>query len=140
VLDPIGGAHLWASRKTLRRGGKDVGYGLISSLRGEGLKSTPPRRRQRFRGSCIFARLILWSYVLPGNKRIIPYSIQTLKRLQPVQFRTDLTELLILLLEHQQKIHPLVANKLPLTEAKQAHELLNQGGVAGKIVLVCENK
>jgi NADPH2:quinone reductase len=34
VFDPIGGAHLWDSRKALRPGGRVVGYGLITSIRG----------------------------------------------------------------------------------------------------------
>ena len=50
VFDPIGGTHLWQSRKALRPGGRVVGYGLRSSLRGEGLASGRPGRRQRFRG------------------------------------------------------------------------------------------
>ena len=51
VFDPIGGTHLWHSRKALRLGGRVVGYGLISSIRGEGLASGRPGRRQRFRGT-----------------------------------------------------------------------------------------
>jgi len=50
-------------------------------------------------------------------------------------FREDLVTLLDLLL--QKKIKPLVAQRLPLAEARRAHELLGQGGVTGKIVLVC---
>jgi NADPH2:quinone reductase len=65
----------------------------------------------------------------------VPYSIQTLKRLRPELFRQDLTALLDLL--QQQKIKPLVAQRIPLAEAKRAHELLGQGGVTGKIVLLC---
>ena len=37
----------------------------------------------------------------------------------------------------QHKIKPLVARRLPLVEARRAHELLGAGGVTGKIVLVC---
>jgi NADPH2:quinone reductase len=65
---------------------------------------------------------------------MVPYSIQTLKRLKPALFRHDLIALLDLL--QPQKIKPLIAQRLPLAEAKQAHELLGQGGVTGKIVLV----
>src|SRR6266545_3458652 len=57
VFDPIGGTHLWHSRKALRPGGRVVGYGLISSIRGEGLASGRPGcpgRRQRFGGTAIF--------------------------------------------------------------------------------------
>src|SRR5580765_2868022 len=135
VFDGIGGTHLWHSRKALRSGGKVVGYGLRSSLRGEGLASSRPGRRQRFRGTAIFGLYIAGSWLLPGRKRIVPYSIQTLKRLKPDLFRQDLIALLDLL--QQRKIKPLIAQRIPLVEARRAQELLGQGGVIGKIVLVC---
>lgn len=135
VFDPIGGAHLWHSRKALRRGGKVVGYGLISSIRGQGLSSGRPGRRQRFRGSAIFALYIGAGWLLPGRKRIVPYSIQTLKRLKPELFRQDLIALLDLL--QQRKVKPVIAHRIPLAEARRAQELLGQGGVIGKIVLLC---
>ena len=65
---------------------------------------------------------------------MVPYSIQTLKRLRPALFRQDLIALLDLL--QRQEINPLIAQRFPLAEARQAHELLGQGGVTGKIVLV----
>ena len=135
VFDPIGGSHMWQSRKALRPGGRVVGYGLISSLRGEGLASGRPGRRQRFRGTAVFGLYIVGGWLLPGRKRVVPYSIQTLKRLKPEFFREDWIALLDLL--RQQKIKPLVAQRFPLVEARQAHELLGKGGVTGKIVLVC---
>ena len=36
----------------------------------------------------------------------------------------------------QRKITPLIAQRLPLAEARHAHELLGTGGVTAKIVLV----
>lgn len=134
VFDPVGGAHLWESRKALRRGGTVVGYGLRTSLRGEALTSTRPGRRQRYRGVPRFAMYIAGGWLLPGRKRVVPYSIQTLKRLRPAWFREDLMVLFDLLKDH--KIKPLVAQRLPFAEAKQAHEMLVKGGVIGKIVLV----
>jgi NADPH2:quinone reductase len=134
VFDPIGGTHLWHSRKALRPGGRVVGYGLRSSLRGEGLASGRPGRRQRFRGTALFGLYIAAGWFLPGRKRVTPYSIQTLKRLKPELFRQDLIALFDLL--QQQKIKPLIAKRFPLAEARQAHELLGKGGVTGKIVLV----
>jgi len=136
VFDPIGGSHLWLSRKVLRRGGTVVGYGLSTALRGEGLQSTRPGRRQRFRGTAVFALYIAGGLLLPGRKRVVPYSIQWLKRLRPALFRQDLTALFDLL--RLQKIKPLIAQRLPIAEARQAHERLAQGGVTGKIVLVCD--
>ena len=134
VFDPIGGIHLWRSRKTLRPGGRVVGYGLIASLRGEGLTSGRPGRRQRFRGTAIFGLYIAAGWLLPSRRRLVPYSIQTLKRLKPALFRQDLIALFELLQQH--KIKPLIAQRFPLAEARQAQELLAKGGVAGKIVLV----
>jgi NADPH2:quinone reductase len=134
VFDPIGGTHLWQSRKALRPGGRVVGYGLSTSLRGEGLTSSRPGRRQRFRGTAIFGLYIAGGWLLPGRKRVVPYSIQTLKRLKPALFRQDLIALFDLL--QQQKIKPIIAQRFPLAEARQAQELLGKGGVIGKIVLV----
>jgi len=134
VFDPIGGAHLWQSRKALRRGGRVVGYGTTSSLRGEGLASGRPGRRNRFHGIPIYVLYIAGGWLLPGRKPLVPYSIQTLKRFKPAWFRQDLMTLLDLL--QQQKIRPLIARRFPLAEARQAQELLAKGGVIGKIVLV----
>jgi len=134
IFDPIGGTHLWYSRRALRPGGRVVGYGLSTSLRGDGLISSRPGRRQRFRGTAIFGLYIAGGWLLPGRKRVVPYSIQTLKRLRPALFRQDLIALFDLL--QQQKIKPLIARRFPLAEARHAHELLGKGGVIGKIVLV----
>src|SRR5512135_863133 len=109
VFDPIGGTHLWHSRKALRPGGRVVGYGLRSSLRGEGLASGRPGRRQRFGGAAIFGLYIAGGWLLPGRKRVVPYSIQTLKRLRPAVFREDLIALFDLL--QQKKIKPLIAQR-----------------------------
>jgi len=135
VFDPIGGPHLWHSRNALRPGGRVVGYGNTASLRGEGLASRRPGRRNRLHGIPIYALYIAGGWLLPGRRRVIPYSIQTLKRLKPAWFRQDLIALLDLL--QRQRIKPLVAQRLPLAEARRAHELLGKGGVVGKIVLAC---
>jgi NADPH2:quinone reductase len=77
---------------------------------------------------------IAGGWLLPGRRRVVPYSIQWLKRLRPEFFRQDLIALLDLL--QKQKIKPLIAQRFPLAEARHAHELLGKGGVTGKIVLV----
>jgi len=82
----------------------------------------------------IIGLYILGGWLLPGRKRVVPYSIQWLKRLRPALFRQDLMALFDLL--QQQKIKPLIAERLPLVEARHAQELLGKGGVIGKIVLV----
>jgi len=134
VFDPIGGPHLWRSRGALRRGGRVVGYGNTTALRGGGLNPSRPGRRHRLHGIPIYLLYIAGGWLLPGRKRIIPYSIQTMKRLRPARFRLDLATLLDLL--RQGKIRPIIARRFPLVEARRAQELLEQGGVIGKVVLV----
>jgi NADPH:quinone reductase-like Zn-dependent oxidoreductase len=134
VFDGIGGTHIWRSRKALRPGGRVVAYGLTGSLRGGRLASGRSGSRHRFRGIAIFAVYIAGGWLLPGQKRVVPYSIQWLKRLKPEVFRQDLIALFDLLQQH--KIQPLIAQRFPLAEARHAHELLGSGGVTGKIVLV----
>ena len=136
VFDGIGGTHIWRSRKALRPGGRVVAYGLTSSLREGRLASGRSGSRHRFRGIAIFGLYIAGGWLLPGRKRVIPYSIQWFKRLRPALFRRDLITLFDLL--QQQKIKPLIAKRYPLIKARQAHELLGKGGVSGKIVLVLD--
>lgn len=134
VFDSLGGTHIWRSRKALRSGGRVVAYGLTASLRGGRLASRPSGRRHRFRAIAIFGLYIAGGWLLPGRKRVVPYSIQWLKRLRPALFRQDLSALFGLL--QQEKIKPLIAQRFPLAEARRAHEVLGKGGVIGKIVLV----
>jgi len=133
VFDGIGGDNLWRSREAVRPGGVIVVYGFTSKLRGGRVASGRPGRH-RFREAAILGGYIVRNWFLSGRKRMVPYSIQTLKRLKPGQFRQDLVALLTLL--QNQQIKPLIARRCPLVEARQAHELLGQGGVIGKIVLV----
>ena len=134
AFDAIGGAHIWRSRKALRRGGRVVAYGLTGSLSGGRLNSGGGGRRNRYGAIAIFGLYIAGSWLVPGRRRVVPYSIQTLKRLNPALFRRDTTALFELL--QQGKIKPLIARRFSLSEARLAHELLGKGGVVGKIVLV----
>jgi NADPH2:quinone reductase len=135
VFDGIGGSHIWRSRKALRPGGTVVAYGLTAALRGGRSASGRPGRRHRFRGVAIFALYIAGGWVLPSRRRVVPYSIQWLKRVRPTWFRQDLTALFGLL--ERREIQPLIARRFPLADAKAAHELLGKEGVIGKIVLMC---
>jgi NADPH:quinone reductase-like Zn-dependent oxidoreductase len=134
VFDSIGGTHIWRSRGALRPGGTVVAYGLTGSLRGGRVASGHSGGRHRFREVAIFGVYIAGGWLFPGRKRVLPYSIQWLKRLRPAWFRQDLIALFDLL--QQRKITPLIAQRFPLAEARHAHELLGKGGVTGKIVLV----
>src|SRR5947199_7984663 len=109
-------------------------YLFTSSLRGGQVALGRSALRHRSRGIPICCLYVAAGWLLPGRKRVVPYSIQTLKRLKPELFREDLIALFDLL--QQKKIKPLVAQRFPLAEARHAHELLGKGGVTGKIVLV----
>jgi NADPH:quinone reductase-like Zn-dependent oxidoreductase len=54
----------------------------------------------------------------------------------PDWYREDFHALLDLLRRGQ--IHPVVAERLPLSEARRAHELLERSAERGKLVLVPE--
>lgn len=134
VFDGIGGDNLWRSREALREGGRVVVYGFQAKLRGGRMASDAPSGRHPVRESAILGWHILRNWFLRGGKSMVPYSIQWLMRLRPTWFRHDLLTLFDLL--QQKKIKPLIAERLPLCQARHAHELLGRGGVIGKIVLV----
>src|SRR5438270_12409211 len=134
VFDGIGGDNLWRSREALRESGRVVVYGFQAKLHGGRIASGASNGRHPIRESAILGWYILRNWFLPGRKSMAPYSIQWLMRLKPAWFRHDLLTLFDLL--QQKKIKPLIAERLPLCEARHAHELLGRGGVIGKIVLI----
>src|SRR5207247_6838506 len=73
VFDPIGGAHLWQSRQALRPGGRVVGYGNTTSLRGGGLGSGRTGRRNRLHGIPSYGLSLPAGWVLPGRNRVVSY-------------------------------------------------------------------
>jgi NADPH2:quinone reductase len=133
VFDGIGGDNLWRSRDALREGGRVVIYGFQSKMRG-GRMAAASGGRHPIRESAELGRFIVRNWFKPGRKSMVPYSIQWLMRFKPAWFRDDLLTLLDLL--KRGKIKPLIAQRLPLQEARRAHEMLGEGGVLGKIVLL----
>ena len=119
VFDGLGGKSLKSSHEILRSGGRLVAYGPFSPTDIENWM------------------MMFTSNLLPDKRKFILYSIQTLKRLKPDWFHEDLALLLNLL--KQGKIKPIVAARMPLNQAAQAHELLASGSVKGKIVLICND-
>lgn len=133
VFDGIGGDNLWRSRNALREGSRVVTYGFQSKMRG-GRLAFGNGARHPVRESAELGWYIIRNWFKSGQKSMFPYSIQWLLRFKPAWFRHDLLTLLDLL--KQGKIKPLIARRLPLEEARQAHEMLGKGGVLGKIVLL----
>jgi NADPH:quinone reductase-like Zn-dependent oxidoreductase len=111
-------------------------------------------RRRWIEWYAAIATLWLWDLLSP-RRRVLAYRIQKLRgdrrqvlpvavgrRALPVGggprypdwFREDFDALLELL--RADKIHPVVAERLPLTEARRAHEMLEHTAATGKLVLV----
>ena len=133
AFDGIGGDNLWRSRAAVREGGRVVTYGFQAKMRG-GRMASPTKGRHPIRESAELGWFIIRNWFKRGRKSMVPYSIQWLMRLKPAWFRQDLLTLLDLL--EQRKIKPLIAHRLPLADARRAHEMLGAGGVLGKIVLL----
>jgi len=147
VLDGLGGWLSLRSFRALRPGGRLVVYGHSSTI-SHGHKSW--RGWIEWYGAT--ATVALWGLLSP-RRRVSAYRIQKLREghqviprgarhplpvgggpRNPEWFREDFCVLLELLREG--KIHPVVAERLPLSEARRAHELLESSAAKGKLVLV----
>ncbi|MER7466735.1 medium chain dehydrogenase/reductase family protein [Streptomyces sp. NPDC097981] len=149
VLDGLGGAVSLRSFRALRPGGRLVVYGHYATLT-HGHKNW----RAWVEWYAATGTVWLWS-LLPPRRQTLAYRIQKLHghhhQVLPVagghpalpvgggprdpdRFREDFRALLELLREH--KIHPVVAERLPLSDARRAHEMLERSAAKGKLVLV----
>jgi NADPH:quinone reductase-like Zn-dependent oxidoreductase len=128
VLDPIGGAVSLRSFRALRAGGRLVVYGRHATI-AHGKKNWPAV----FEWYAGTAAVALWGLLAP-RRQALSYRIQKLRIRHQDWFREDLLTLLELL--RQRKIHPVVAERLPFTEARHAHEMLEGTASTGKLVLV----
>jgi NADPH2:quinone reductase len=130
VLDGIGGRVALRSYRALRRGGRLVMFGHYSTLVG-GRKSV--RRMAVF---YLSAAMAFAANLVPDGKRVLPFQVAKLRDRHPEWFREDATTLFDLLSEG--KLKPIVSERIPLVEARRAHENLGRGGVTGKQVLICD--
>lgn len=118
VFDPIGGARqLWRSYQALSKGGRLVWFGVAATSK-YGLRVIP---------ASLATRLFL--SLLPDGKRA---------PMAPDAGKVDQQDRLAALLDLLKAgdIKPIVTERVPLAEAAHAHELLERGGHAGKVVLV----
>jgi NADPH2:quinone reductase len=145
ALDSIGGALSLRSFRALRPGGRLVVFGHYYAL-AHGRKS----RRGWIEWCAATASVWLWGLLSPP-RRVLAYRTQKLRE-EPQPggrahgagpgggprntdwFREDFRALLALLREGQ--IHPVVGERLPLSDARRAHELLECSAAVGKLVLV----
>jgi NADPH:quinone reductase-like Zn-dependent oxidoreductase len=79
------------------------------------------------------ASVALWGLLSP-HRRVLAYRIQKLRIHHQDWFREDFRTLLDLL--RRDEIHPVVAERLPLSDARRAHELLERTAATGRLVLV----
>jgi len=124
VFDPIGGARqLWRSYRALRKGGRLVPLGSVATSKA-GMKVIP------------LSLLTVFLLKLIPDGRRVPLSPNMMKfpHTHSAWYRETLTELLDSAAAG--RIKPVVAERIPLAEAARAHELLECGGYAGKVVLV----
>jgi NADPH2:quinone reductase len=148
VLDGFGGWLSVRSFRALRPGGRLVVFGHSGTV-AHGRKSW----RGWIKWYASTATVALWGLLSP-RRRVLVYRVQKLRegrQVLPVSgrhpalpvgggprdpdwFREDFQVLLELLRE--EKIHPVVAERLPLSEARRAHELLESSAGKGKLVLV----
>jgi NADPH2:quinone reductase len=136
VLDGIGGAVSLRSFRALRRGDPIVGDpgGRLVVM---GNYNTMVQGRKSWRGWLEWwpATAIAWLWgTLSPRRRVMGYRVQKLRIPHQDWFREDFLALLELLREG--KIHPVVAERLPLSDARRAHEMLETTAAKGKLVLV----
>jgi NADPH:quinone reductase-like Zn-dependent oxidoreductase len=142
VLDGLGGVLSLRSFRALRPGGRLVVFGHYSTL-AHGRKS----RRGWLEWYAATATVAVWALLSP-RRRVLAYRIQKVRGHRgealpvggaprnPDWFREDLRTLLGLL--RRGEIHPVVAERLPVSQARRAHELLESSASRGKLVLVPE--
>lgn len=126
VFDLIGGSRqLWRSYRTLRKGGRLVMLGSVATSTG-GMRAIPL--------SVLTVALIK---LIPDGRRA-PLSPSMVKYPQAHNdwYRNTLTDLLRSAVTGD--ITPVIAERIPLLEASRAHEQLEHGRHAGKVVLVTD--
>jgi NADPH2:quinone reductase len=123
ALDGLGGRFVRQCIQATRRGGSVVGYGFSGATDAAGRPST----LQQMRG---MIALYLGAPLAARRGRF--YGITLLYRKDPRAFHEDLPKLFDLL--GRGVIRPKIAARLPLLAARRAGELLERGGLEGKIV------
>lgn len=122
VFDAIDGDHFKRSFETLNRGGTLVAYGFYNQAVGKG-GSVP----------VAYTRVALWN-LLPNGRKAAFYSIGSLRKKTPAWYNQDLSALFDLLAAG--KLKPSIERRMKLEDAVQAHELIEQAAVKGRIVLI----
>jgi NADPH2:quinone reductase len=126
AFDIMGGRGARECVKATKRGGVIVGYGFLGTQ-----VNGRTSRWLVFRG---FATYFVGARF--SGRRGTFYGITGLYRRNKAPFKEDLRELFELLAAG--KIRPRIAHRLPLLAARRSQELLEAGGINGKIVMLRE--
>lgn len=126
AFDVLGGAGTGECVRATKRGGMVVGYGFMGTV-----VDGKPSRRLTLQG---FASLLVGARL--RGRRGAFYGITLRYRRDPAPYRADLAALFALLAAR--RIAPRIADRLPLLAVRRSQELLETGGIAGKIVLLRE--
>ena len=84
-----------------------------------------------------FAKLLLGWRLIPDGRATTFYNIQSRREKQPEQFRQDVIALFELL--RGERIHPAIAETVPLEQASEVHRRVDNAEITGKVVLRCSN-
>ncbi len=126
VFDVIGGGRqLWRSYRALGKGGRLVLLGMAGAVRG-GFKVIPP--------SMLVVGLVK---ILPNGKTApLGPGMENYPSEHMDWYRDSLAEFFDLAATG--KMRPVIAERFPLLEASRAHEFMERGGYAGKVVLTAD--
>lgn len=121
VFDPIGGSYFPRSLKVLKKSGTLVGFGYQNSAGGNG-------------GNVVldYFKILFWN-LLPTKPSANFYIISSWHKEHIGWFKEDLGQLFKLLSEGE--IKPEIAKIMDLSEASEAHRLVEEAKIEGKIVL-----
>lgn len=136
VFDAVGVPSFRRSYRLLKPSGTLVTYGTFALARAIPKRTTGQFLRFGMNFAVWMLTLRFWS-ALPGRRQARFFGIVDSRRDFPERFADDLTYLFSLLQTGQ--IQPLVFDRLPLTDVRQAHELLESGQVSGQLVLLMKS-
>jgi NADPH:quinone reductase-like Zn-dependent oxidoreductase len=124
AFDPIGGGRqIWRSYRSLHKRGRLVWFGMAAT-KGKGMWVIP---------TTLLTQVLL--AILPsGRSAPLMPDLGAYSGEHMAWYRETLAGLLDLAAAG--RIKPVVAERVPLLEAVRAHEILERGGYAGKVVLV----
>lgn len=129
AFDHLGGPHLKRSFAALQATGVLVSYGGLAAFRGGRLNLLEGARMLLAQPRFAPMELLL------ANKAVVGFDIAGRRAARPDWFAEDLTRLYAM--AERSEIRPVIASRIPLAEARRAHEAIGHAQAQGKIVLIC---